>query len=173
MKRTTWLGLFLSLGALGCGGSKTCDEVPGTLVFDGAFALGLECWVARGEGISVTDPEDEEVERAPWITVAAPADGTPRESISLNSNRFRLEEFEPLTLSFRARADALRTLWIDISGEESGLFGYDNRVTLEPAWETYTLQFESNMTADDSVLYFFFGEQTEGVEIDDITLERG
>lgn len=168
--RIPGLLFLLPLSSAACG-PPSCDEVEGSsVVHDGTFELGLECWVAEGN-ISVVEPEEDAA--APWIAVGAAAEGSAQDSVALGSNRFLLTDREPMTLTFRARADAQRSLWVDIRGEESGLRAYWNRVTLEPAWDTYTLQFESNVTADDSVLEFWFGEQAVAAEIDDVVLERG
>ena len=153
-----------------CGGEPDCDELAASLVFDGGFEKGLECWRTAGGTFAATAEEDGD--RAPWVVVPAATEGSDQDSVQIASNRFYVVDRQPMQVSFRARAESQRSMWIDITGEESGLKAYWLRVTLEPEWQSFTFDFESNATADDTVLAFFFGEKAIGAEIDDIALYR-
>jgi len=162
--------LILTCVLAACAGEPDCSELPAGEIHDGAFQLGLECWRATGGEFTVTTEEDGD--RAPWVVVPPATEGSEQDSVQIASNRFHVVDREPMTVSFRARADSQRSMWIDITGEESGLKAYWLRLTLERDWQTFTYEFESNATADDAVLAFFFGEDAIGAEIDDVELYR-
>ena len=169
MKTARWIALVSCAGlSMGCG-SVNCEDVLSGVIQDGSFTLGMACWTASAPEIAIQESEDGAESS---IRVAAPVADSAQDSVALVSSTFVLDDREPMTLRFRARGDAQRSLWIDIRGKDSGLRGYWNRVTLEPAWQDYTLEFESNATADDSVLAFWFGEQAVGAELDDVALTR-
>ena len=170
MTRSFLVAPSFALALSACGGTPDCEELLSGVVHDGGFDRGLECWEASGDVSVQTEGEDDALES--WIRAEAPADGSAQDSIRITSNRFSLEDREPMTLRFRARADAQRRLWIDMSGVESGYFAYGNAVTVEPTWQETTLTFESNAEGDDVVLEFRFGEQPVGMELDDVRLTR-
>jgi hypothetical protein len=149
------------------GGSGTNLVVNGG--FDSAIADPWRLWAAAGCAATVSR---DTTGPSPCARVVITATTSNDWQIDFAQFNRSLTQGAAYDLSFRARSSAPRPLSLSCQkgSPDWRNYGLTRQVQLTNQWQSYTVTFEANETANDARIQFFLGAATGTVWIDDVQL---
>ncbi len=160
--RTAWSGAGLS------GPEK---------VLNPSFEIGLNNWspwieTSSGASGNITSDNGDAAGGAASLKVTVTTPGTERWHIQLKTNNFTVEKGESCRLSFYARADAARELYIDIMENVTWDWIMGPSWTTDTAWQKYEIYFVAKKSTDNLIIQFNFGLQPGIYRLDSVSVKR-
>lgn len=159
--------------------APVCDGTDDNLVVNGTFDSEFQCWVANGQGQERVNFEisDEAPPGGSAPSMLARNDRVGNSTYDtqlLTDGRFRVEAGQTVDVSFMAKAEEERTVWVWVQECCDPSVPVGNEVvTIGTDWAEVSTSFTAGETAGEAYFEIQFGEvSTAGVWVDDIVVSR-
>ena len=149
------------------------SETNSELVKNGSFEQNLTSWssqASNGATATFTADAANAKDGAKSVKIAVTKAGTENWHVQLKTNNFKVEKGKDYKLSFYAKADAAKTLVLEVMENQTWkwVMGPSYNVTTE--WKKQEIFFNSPMNSEMLIVAFGWGKQTGTFWLDSVSV---